>query len=145
LKDLNDMSGAESNDGELGRQIKEIEQREAQAMLCGDVGALDRFWADDLLVNSSANLVAGKEILLQIIGDGRLRLRSYERLTLRIVTHDDIAVVTGNESSELDGAGTGTTLFCSYMNLWTRRGGEWKLFGRHVGLISRVPAESSRR
>ena len=139
------MSGPESNEGEFDRQIKEVEQREAEAMLRGDVGALDRFWADDLLVNSSANLVAGKEILLQIIGDGRLRLRSYERMTLRIVAHGDTAVVTGNESSELDGAGAGITLFCSYMNLWMRRAGEWKLFGRHVGLISRVPSDSSRR
>jgi hypothetical protein len=114
-------------------------------MLRADVAALEEFWADDLLVNSSANLIAGKEILLQIISDGRLQLRSYERLTLRIAVGEDTVVTTGNERSELDGVGAGMTLFCSYMNLWTRRSGQWKLFGRHVGLISRVPVSSTQR
>jgi ketosteroid isomerase-like protein len=139
------MNGVGSNEAELVKRIKDIEQREAQAMLRADVAALDRFWAEDLLVNSSANLIAGKEILLQIISDGKLRLRSYERLTLRITARENVVVATGNESSELDGVGGGTTLFCSYMNLWRRRGDEWELFGRHVGLISRVPVESGRR
>ena len=139
------MNGVGSNEAELVKRIKDVEQREAQAMLRADVAALDRFWAEDLLVNSSANLIAGKEILLQIISDGKLRLRSYERLTLRITARDNVVVATGNESSELDGVGGGTTLFCSYMNLWRQRGDEWELFGRHVGLISRVPVESGRR
>jgi hypothetical protein len=139
------MNGAGSNEAEIARRVKEIEQAEAQAMLRADVATLDRFWADDLLVNSSANLIAGKQILLRMIGDGSLRLRSYERLTLRTAIRDDMVVATGNESSELEGARAGTTLFCSYMNLWRRRGEEWELFGRHVGLISRVPAEKSRR
>ncbi|HJU29361.1 MAG TPA: nuclear transport factor 2 family protein [Candidatus Binataceae bacterium] len=139
------MNGAGANEGDVIRQIKDIEQREARAVLRADVPALDRFWADDLLVNSSANLIAGKNILLQIIEDGRLRLRSYERLTLRISASDGIAVATGNESSELDGRGAGFTLFCSYMNLWRRRGEDWELFGRHVGLISRITIESTRR
>jgi ketosteroid isomerase-like protein len=131
------MTGAGPNEAEIIRRIREIEQAEAEAMLRADVAALDRLWADDLLVNSSANLIAGKEILLQIIGDGRLRLLSYERLTLRISAHEDVVVVTGNESSELAGVGAGTTLFCSYMNVWRRFGDDWRLFGRHVGLISR--------
>lgn len=139
------MNGAGSKEAEIVRRIKEIEQLEADAMLRADVAALDRFWADDLLVNSSANLIAGKEILLQIVGDGRLRLRSYERLTLRISARDDVVVATGNESSELSGVAGGKVLFCSYMNLWRRSGDGWRLFGRHVGLISRVSANSGRR
>jgi uncharacterized protein DUF4440 len=128
---------------DIESEIKDIEQREARAMLKGDVDSLESMWADDLVVNSSANLIAGKAILLEVIRDGRLRLRSYSRTTMRLAINDETVVATGNEMSELDGIGSGTLLLCSYMNLWTKRSGVWRMFGRHVGLITRAPVSEN--
>ena len=54
-------------------------------MLGADVSTLQTLWADDLIVNSTANLIAGKEILLEMIKSGRLKLHSYERRPVSIV------------------------------------------------------------
>ena len=70
-------------------------------MLRADVSTLSALWSDDLLVNSTANLIADKKILLGVIADGRLRLKSYSRLTMRAVINGDTVITTGNESSQL--------------------------------------------
>ncbi len=139
------MFDVESSEPEIWKEIKDLEQREANAMLRADVTALSALWSDDLLVNSTSNLIADKKILLGVIADGRLRLRSYIRLTLRGTINGDTVVTTGNETSQLEGPAAATVLFCSYMNAWVRRDGAWQMFGRHVGLISSAPADSKHR
>lgn len=139
------MSDVESSEPKIWREIKELEQREADAMLRADVSTLSALWSDDLLVNSTANLIADKKILLGVIADGRLRLKSYSRLTMRAVINGDTVITTGNESSQLEGPIAGTMLYCSYMNSWIRRDLAWQLFGRHVGLMSSSPADSKNR
>ncbi len=106
-----------------------------------DVPTLQKLWADDLIVNSTANLIAGKEILLEMVEKGRLRLRIYERRPVRIVVAGDLVVATGNEVSQLIGDTAEFKLFVSYMNVWVRRDGNWQLLARHVGLIQREKPE----
>jgi Domain of unknown function (DUF4440) len=98
------MSDVESSEPEIWREIKELEAREADAMLRADVSALSALWSDDLLVNSTANLIADKKILLGVIANGGLRLRSYSRLTVRATMNSDAVITTGNESSQLEAA-----------------------------------------
>ncbi len=83
------------------KTIETMEQRESQALRDGDVSSLQRLWADDLIVNSTANLIAGKQILLEMIEQGRLRLRTHQRRPVRIATFGDVVVVTGNEVTDL--------------------------------------------
>jgi hypothetical protein len=136
------MSDVQSAEPEIWKEIKELEQREADAMLRADVATLGALWSDDLLVNSTAKLIADKQILLSVIASGRLRLKSYSRLTVRAMVNGDTVITTGNESSQLEGRAAGMMLYCSYMNAWIRRGLAWQLFGRHVALISSVPANT---
>ena len=123
------------------REIETLEEREARAMLGADVSTLQTLWADDLIVNSTANLIAGKEILLEMIKSGRLKLNSYERRPVSIVTFGDLVVATGNEVSQLVAGTAMIKTFVSYMNVWTKRSGNWQLLARHVGLIQREKPE----
>ncbi len=122
-------------------EIETLEEREARAMLGADVSTLQTLWADDLIVNSTSNLIAGKQILLEMIKSGRLKLRSYERRPVRIVTFGDLVVATGNEVSQLVAGTAMIKTFVSYMNVWTKRSGNWQLLARHVGLIQREKPE----
>ena len=76
-----------------------------------------------------------------MIQQGRLRLRAHERRPVRIATFDNIAVVTGNEVSELISETAELKLFTSYMNVWMKRKNDWQLVARHVGLIQRANPE----
>ncbi|HXW85171.1 MAG TPA: nuclear transport factor 2 family protein [Candidatus Binataceae bacterium] len=122
-------------------EIEAVEQVEAEAFLRGDVPRLRELWSDGLVVNSTANLIAGKDILLRLIEDGRLRVKRYERSTQRVsMVAPDLAIATGNETSEIATADFGL-IVCSYMNLWGKHSGTWQLCARHVGLIARQRRE----
>ena len=123
------------------KEIETLEEREARAMLGADISTLQTLWADDLIVNSTANLIAGKQILLEMIKSGRLKLNSYERRPVSIVTFGDLVVATGNEVSQLVAGSAMIKTFVSYMNVWTKRSGNWQLLARHVGLIQREKPE----
>lgn len=131
------MSATSDSNARAQREIESLEQREARAMRDGDVATLQALWADDLIVNSTSNLIAGKQILLELIKSGRLKLPNYQRRPVRIVTLGDLTVTTGNEVSRLVADSAGSELFVSYMNVWTKREGNWRLLARHVGLIER--------
>ena len=135
------MSAIRDANAELHKTIEIMEQRESQALRDADVSALQTLWADDLIVNSTANLIAGKQILLELIQRGGLRLRAHERRPVRIATFDNIVVVTGNEVSELVSETAELKLFTSYMNVWMKRKKAWQLVARHVGLIQRARPE----
>ena len=123
------------------REIAALEQSEARALHAADIASLQTLWADNLIVNSTANLIAGKQILLDMIKSGALRLTSNERRPIRIEVSGDFAVCTGNEVSQVDVQAVVYKLFVSYMNVWARRPSGWQLIARHVGLIERVAAE----
>ena len=121
--------------------IRQAEQDEADATLRGDVAALDGLWTEQLLAYSQSNIYAGKQVLLSLIGSGAFRLRSHRRTTLQVIVDGDRALAVGNENSQLEGPMSGTMMLCSYMNVWTRQVDRWRLFGRHVGLISLMHAD----
>jgi ketosteroid isomerase-like protein len=137
------MSAPEGRNNVELKEIEALEQREATAMLGADASTLQTLWADDMVVNSTANMIAGKKILLEWIQAGRLKLRMYERRPVRIALFGDLVVSTGHEVSQLTGENiAGFKLFTSYMNVWTKRDGNWQLLARHVGLIHREKPES---
>lgn len=131
------MSEADNPNNGSHREIEGLEQQEALAMHGADVSTLQKLWADDLIVNSTANLIAGKQILLEMIKNGLLRLRTYERRPVRIVTLGDMVVTTGNEVSHIVTNAAEYKMFVSYMNVWMKRAGNWQLVARHVGMIQR--------
>ena len=135
------MTAAAERNPRDEQEIEALEQREAKAFHAADIATLQTLWADDLIVNSTSNLIAGKQILLEMIKSGAFRLHSYERRPVRIATCGDLAVCTGNEVSQVDVQATVYKLFVSYMNVWAKRASGWQLIARHVGLIERVAAK----
>jgi hypothetical protein len=134
-----------SRDDALRLEIETMDQREADAMLRADLSALESIWDDKLIAYSTANLFAGKRILLDYVKKGGLRLESHERRTVEVVFDGNEAISIGTENSKMAGAGGGTRLLCSYMNVWTRRADGWKLRARYVGRLSRAAVDSHKK
>ncbi len=140
------MSQPESSD--RSAEVAEVEQREALATLGNDVAVLDTLWSEGLVVSSTSQLVLSKSQALTLFRAGRIRLKTFERRISKLAVLGDVALATGNESftvkdDPLGADGSTTDLFvCSYMNAWRREGSAWKMFGRHVGFIARIPPQS---
>jgi hypothetical protein len=128
-------------------EIAKLEEREAQATLGNDVQALDALWSESLVVSSTANLVLSKRQALTLFRAGRIRLKTFHRRISKMAVIGDVALATGNESFTVKDDPTGQEpsisdiIVCSYMNTWRRESAEWKMIGRHVGFIARMPPD----
>ncbi len=137
------MAQADSTD--RSTQIAEVENREAQATLGNDVLALDGLWSENLVVSSTANLVLSKVQALALFRTGRIRLKTFERRISKLAVIGDLALSTGNESFTVKDDPSGVEpsisdlIVCSYMNTWRLEGADWKMVGRHVGFMARMP------
>jgi len=127
-------------------EIAEVEEREAQATFGNDVSALEALWSDSFIVSSTQNLILNKHQALNLFRTGRIRLKTFERRISKVAVIGDVALATGNENFTVKDDPTGklpstTDLFiCNYMNAWKLEGDQWKLIGRHVGLMARMPS-----
>ena len=142
------MAQADSSDRPA--EIADLEEREAQATFGNDLGALDALWSDSLVVSSTANLVLSKSQALTLFRTGKIRLKTFKRRVSKVAVIGDVALATGNESFTVkdDPSGQEPTvtdlIVCSYMNAWRLEGAQWKMIGRHVGFMARMPADSAK-
>jgi hypothetical protein len=127
-------------------EIAEVEAREAQATLGNDIGALEALWSESFVVSSTQNLILNKHQALNLFRAGNIRLKTFERRISKVAIIGDVALATGSENFTVkdDPEGkepsTADLFVCSYMNTWKREGAGWKLIGRHVGLMARMPS-----
>ncbi len=130
---------AEEGSETLEQEIRELEMRDAQAVLHGDFAVMERTWSDDFTVNSPRNRITkGKQEVLKLIRAGNIGTYSvFEREIESVTLHADTAIVMGMETVQRTSkaAPTTDTVRRRYMNVWTKRGGSWLLTARQANVI----------
>ncbi len=120
-------------------EVELLEIEEAAARVAVDLPRLEALWADELIINATENIIYTKDHFLLRIKSGQIRFKSFERKISRVAVKGDIVITTGNESIvPANGPDMGKTVFCSYLNVWTRCGEGWQLLGRQVAVIARA-------
>jgi hypothetical protein len=120
-------------------EVEMLESEEAAARVAVDLPRLEALWADELIINATENIIYTKDHFLLRIKSGQIRFKSFERKISRVAVKGDIVITTGNESIvPANGPDVGKTVFCSYLNVWTRGGKGWQLLGRQVAVIARA-------
>ncbi len=120
-------------------EVEMLEVEEAAERVAVDLPRLEALWADELIINATENIIYTKDHFLLRIKSGQIRFKSFERKISRVAVKGDIVITTGNESIvPANGPDMGKTVFCSYLNVWTRCGEGWQLLGRQVAVIARA-------
>jgi len=121
------------------RHLKELARLETvwnEAHLRSDAAALDRLWADDLVVTMPDMPVMNKAETLTLIRSGKLRFQRYRTSDLRTRIYGDTAVVTGQLERVRDPAPTVFEDDWRFTKVYVRREGRWQVVawhGSHVG------------
>lgn len=119
--------------------IRNLEEREVQAILAKDSATLLQLWDKDYTVNSPDNVVifAGKTTL-----DRPVLKRSRTTFT-RVIEH---ITIKGNFAFSMgheivvpagDSPQTGEIVKRRFTNIWEKQATGWKLVGRHANVICR--------
>jgi ketosteroid isomerase-like protein len=129
----------EKHNDALEQEIRRLEMRDAEAVLSGDFAVMERSWAEDFTVNSPNNQITrGREKILKLIRAGDIGTYStFVREIESVTIHADVAIVMGLETVKRTSkaAQTGQAVRRRYMNIWTKREGEWLLTARQANVI----------
>lgn len=130
------VASAQSNDRE--RMIRELEQKEALAVLQKDTATLKEVWSKHFTVNNPLNKISkpGADVLdRQVIHE--LSYSTFNRTTEHVLIQDETAICMGKELVIETGreGNPGKTIHRRYTNIWMKQDAYWKLIARHANQI----------
>jgi ketosteroid isomerase-like protein len=104
--------------------------------LSGDVVALDRRIAEELLFTGPAGKLATKSEDLDAHASGAVRFRAHEPEELRVRrVGADVAVTALRVRLAVEVAGTLVRGTYRYTRVWAREGNAWRVVGGHVSEV----------
>lgn len=117
----------------IEQEIRKLDREHADAVLRGDLVAMDKIWTKDFVVNNPFNGVDRADR----IRNGAVTYSSFDRVPESIVIHGNTAIVMGHETVVPKGNSpdAGKTINRRYTNIWMMRKGKWRLVARHASVI----------
>lgn len=114
---------------------KELEHLEAEwnaAHVRGDAAALERIFAEDLVVVVPGMRVMTKPDSLGMVTSGRMKFERYETSETKARTYDDTAIVTGRLRRTRVIAGATADDDWRFTKVYVRRDGRWQVVSFHA-------------
>ena len=117
----------------IEKEIRKLELAHADAVLRGDLAAMDKIWTTDFKVNNPFNEVDKADR----IRSGAVTYSSFVRIPESVQIHKNTVIVMGRETVVPKGnsPGAGKTINRRYTNIWMKREGKWRLIARHASVI----------
>ncbi len=118
---------------EIEQEVKRLDLAHADAILRGDLAALDKLWTSDFRVNNPFNEIDKADR----IRTGTVTYSSFIREPELVLIHKDTVIVMGQEIVVPKGNSpdAGKTIKRRYTNIWMKRSGQWRLVARHASVI----------
>lgn len=122
----------------LERVIRKLETEEREAVLRGDLQALETLWAADFTVNSPQNRISSSSAeVLDLVRSGVIRYSSFAREIEALRFYGDTVIVMGQEVVTPVGnaPNAGESVRRRFTNIWIKQGDQWRLAARHANAI----------
>ena len=117
----------------IEQEIRRLDLAHADAILRGDLPALDKLWTEDFRVNNPFNEIDNANR----IRTGAVTYSSFVREPESVLVHGSTVIVMGREITVQKGSSpdAGKTINRRYTNIWMKRQGKWRLVARHASVI----------
>ncbi len=104
------------------------------AHIQGDADALDRLWADDLVLTVPGMKVMAKSDVIGMWRSGRVKFQRYLTSDTSIRVYDNAAVVTGRLQRARDFNGRVADEDWRFTKVYVRRAGKWQVVAYHASV-----------
>jgi ketosteroid isomerase-like protein len=124
---------AEKQKAAVEEEVRRLDLAHADAVLRGDLAAMDKLWTKDFIVNNPFNEIDKADR----IRTGAVTYSSFVREPEAVMVHGDTVIVMGRETVVPKGGSpdAGKTVNRRYTNIWMKRDGRWRLVARHASVI----------
>ncbi|MFQ5743679.1 MAG: nuclear transport factor 2 family protein [Acidobacteriota bacterium] len=118
-------------------ELSRLEQVWNEAHLRGDADALERLWAEDLVVTVPEMPMMTKAEAIGVWRSGRMKFRRYETSGLRIRLYGDAAVVTGRLHRARAMGDREIEDNWRFTKVYVRQAGKWHVVAWHASTAAR--------
>jgi len=120
-------------------EIRRLEALQVEYLMNGKVAEMKKNWASDYTVNNPFNVV--QDAATGPIQRGALTYSKFEQNIEKVLLHDSVIVVMGNELVVPKTAPKGSShdtnqpIKRRFTNVWMRMDGKWLMIARHASNI----------
>jgi uncharacterized protein (TIGR02246 family) len=112
-------------------EFTRLEQVWNEAHMRSDADALDRLFADDIVITVPEMQRLGKSST-NLFRSGRMKFDRYESSDIQVRVHGDSAIVTGRIQRSRVNDGRTFADDWQFTKVYVRRGGDWKVVAFHA-------------
>ena len=113
-------------------ELTALERVWNEAHVRGDADALDRLFADDIVVTVPGMPLMGKSASLGVIRNARMKFDRYETTDVQVHAYDRSAVVTGRLRRSRTNDGRTVEDDWRFTKTYVRRGDRWQVVAFHA-------------
>ena len=122
---------------EVEKQILWLEEELTQTEMRVDVEALDRTYADDIMVTAPIGICVDKPAVMTEIRQAaeKADVSRYDKDDVKVRAYGDTAVSSYRMTSEATFEGTQIKRSLCITNVWMKRDGQWQIVARHTASL----------
>ena len=122
---------------EIERQIYKLEEELTQTEHRLDVEALDRIYADDIIVTAPIGLCVDKPTVMAEVRSAadKAVVGRYDKEDLQVRAFGDTAVSSYRMAAEATFEGTEIKRQLCVTNVWLKRNDQWQIVARHTASL----------
>jgi len=122
---------------EVEREILRLEEELTQTEMRVDVDALDRIYADDIMVTAPIGICVDKPAVMTEIRQAadKAVVGRYDKNDLKVRAYGDTAVSSYRMSAEATFEGMEIKRQLCITNVWMKRNDSWQIVARHTASL----------
>jgi ketosteroid isomerase-like protein len=122
---------------EVEQKIRELEEELTQTEMRLEVDALDRIYADDIMVTAPIGICVDKPAVMAEVRQAAEKavIGRYDKDELKIRVYGDTAVSSYCIATEASFDGMEIKRQLCITNVWMRRNGDWQIVARHTASL----------
>ena len=116
------------------KEILRLEEELTRTEMRLDIEALDRIYADDIMVTAPIGLCVDKPAVMKEVRDAAEKavVGRYDKADLKVRAYGDTAVTSYRMTAEATFEGTEIKRQLCITNVWMKREGRWQIVARHT-------------
>ena len=122
---------------EIERQIVRLEEELTQTEMRVDVDALDRIYADDIMVTAPIGICVDKPAVMTEVRQAadKALVGRFDKDDLKVRSYGDTAVASYRMTAEATFEGVEIKRQLCITNVWMKRSDEWQIVARHTASL----------
>ena len=117
------------------QELLKINKEYDEALVRGDIAALERIFGDEFIYTSTSGEVVNKPQQLELIRSGAMKISSGASDDVQVRPYGNIGLVIGSFIAKGQFKGQAFDSTERYTSVWVKRGGRWQLIAEQGTLV----------